>query len=215
MAALIIMSLLSSTNAGSTTNDYFVRNIGGSGDGAAAVPCIKGGDALGLIRIGQAPDSGIIIGGDDATDISRVRGGAAAGSSLLLGASATSYQNIALTDGVTTISGLLSVPGSISGYYVASVAVGAGGGVMANPAGLTSGLYSVIYVGTGAGNELAEPSGLFYWNNVSWSGNSVSAAISAGGVPNTAIYPTAGGATLSVGGGAIPAGNAVFRKMMN
>ena len=106
---------------------------------------------------------------------------------------------------------------SISGYYAASVAV-TGGGVVANPAGLTPGVYVVTYVGDGGGNEQAQPSGVFIRSSTIWYGNAVSSAFTAGtpDAPNTAIHPVAGGATLNIGGLSIPAtGTVFFRKIFN
>jgi len=238
------MSLLPSTNAGSDTVSYFIENIGGSGDGANPVPCIKAGDALGRIRVGN-PSTGLIIGSTTA-GAAVVRGGgatSAGGSTLALGASEASFQNIVLTDGITTVNGTLSMPGaagdlvvgdditlggdltfsngalgaSISGYYFASVPVAAVG-VIANPAGLTAGVYQIVYVGAGAGNENAQPSGVFVRSATTWFGNAVSTNFTAG-APNAGIAPTAGGATLSllqggVGTAPVP-GDVFFRKISN
>lgn len=103
---------------------------------------------------------------------------------------------------------------SISGYWSAQQAVAAVG-AQANPAGLTQGVYLVAYAGAGAGNENAQPSGVFYWSGVSWVGNAVSFNFTAG-APNMAIGPVAGGATLNIGGAAVPLpGTLFFRKLMN
>lgn len=105
------MSLLRTANHGAEAQDYFIENIGGSGDGLAPVPCIKAGDALGLIRIGN-PTTGLIAGATT-SGTARLRGGgptSAGGSTLALGASDASFQNIVLTDGITTVNGTLSVP---------------------------------------------------------------------------------------------------------
>jgi hypothetical protein len=228
------MSLLSSTNAGSATVDYFIRNLGGSGDQPAnAVPCIAAGDAFGAIRIAD-PDAGMVIvgGGIGGTPlVSGIRGGAAAGSTVTLGSSTASFQNIALTDAATRINtdltlGAAATPGSgdiifanggtgssISGYYSVSTAVAATG-AQANPAGLTAGVYSVVYVPAG-GAPGQNPSGVFIWSGANWFGNAIGANFTAG-VPDIAILPTAGLATLSIGGGAasVP-GTLYWRKVLN
>jgi hypothetical protein len=227
------MSLLSTTNAGSASVDYFVRNIGGTGDGAADVPVIKAGDVFGAIRIAD-PDAGMVIvgGGIGATPlVSGIRGGAAAGSTVNLGASTASFQNIVLTDAATRINTDLtlgaaatvgsgdiifangSTGSSISGYYSVSTAV-AGAGAQANPAGLTAGVYNVLYVPTGGAPGQA-PSGVFVWSGTSWYGNAIGANVTAG-VPDIAILPTAGLATLSIGGGAASVPGALYwRKLLN
>jgi hypothetical protein len=237
------MSLIPSANSGAPVGDfYYIENIGGSGNGADPVPCIKAGAALGLVRVGN-PTTGLIAGAT-AGGTARVRGGgatSAGGSTLALGASDASFQNIVLTDGVTTINGTLSVPAggdifvgddvtlggdlsftngqaagaSISGQYV-NTSPFAGGGAVANPAGLTPGLYNVSVIGTGVGEELAQASAMcFRTVGNQWFGNGVSFNFTAG-VPNVAIGPVAGGATLTIGGAGIPAaGNVVFRKILN
>jgi hypothetical protein len=104
--------------------------------------------------------------------------------------------------------------GSISGYQTAQIAV-AGAGAQANPAGLTAGTYALAYVAPAAGNEPAQPSGIFIWSGTTWFGNAVSFNFTAG-APNCAICPTAGGATLTVGGAAAPFPATIFlRKLLN
>jgi hypothetical protein len=176
------MSLLTSTNEGSSAQKYFIENIGGSGNGAANVPCIKAGDALGLVRIGN-PTTGLIAGATP-SGTARVRGGgptSAGGSTLALGASDASFQNIVLTDGITTINGSLSVPGagdiflgddlnlggdiiftngaagtSISGFYsVTGAPLNCPNGVdtaIPNPAGITDG-WHIVSCGTAVGGQ--------------------------------------------------------------
>jgi hypothetical protein len=240
------MSLLATVNAANAQQSYFIENIGGNGDQPNnPVPCIKTGDAFGAIRIADASGGMVLVGGGigGAPLISGLRGGyndTTNGSQVRLGSSVTSFQNIVLTDSITTINGTLNVPGggdivvgddislggdltftngqsagaSISGYYAATVAV-AGAGAVANPAGLTAGVYLVVYAGSGAGNENAQPSGVFYWSGTAWVGNAVSFNFTAG-APNTAIGPVAGGATLNIGGASVPgAGSVFFRKVLN
>lgn len=103
---------------------------------------------------------------------------------------------------------------SISGYYVNTSPFTSSGGPVANPAGLTPGLYSIIVVPT-SGNEPAQASAVCFYTGTTWSGNGVSFNFTAG-VPNVAIGPVTGGATLNIGGAGIPtSGNVVFRKLMN
>jgi hypothetical protein len=181
--------------------------------------------------IGGAPlVSGLRGGYDDTTNGSQVR----------LGASVASQSNIVLTDTLTTINtsvnlaavgadltvadqislggNLLFTNGaagaSISGYQTAQIAVAAAG-AQVNPVGLTPGVYTAVYVAPGAGNEPAQPAGVFVWSGTTWFGNAVSFNFTAG-APNCAICPTAGGATLTVGGAAVPLPATIFmRKMMN
>ncbi len=232
------MSLLTSLNSGCPSVKYFIENIGGAGDSAADAPCIKG-STLGAVRIGN-PAAGLVLRGDTLTagNGNRISGGQTAGGALAIGNSTTSFQNIVLTDGATTVNTPLTIAGgfgvvaagdlstagnlvftgntgkAISGYYAATVAV-AGSGAVANPAGLTAGVYFVVAAFTGAGNENAQPSGVFYWSGTAWVGNAVSFNFTAG-APNAAIGPVAGGATLNIGGASVPgAGNVFFRKIMN
>lgn len=228
------MSLLPVCNNGATNQSYFIQNVGGAGAGTADVPCIQG-TTLGVVRVGN-PAAGLLMTGSTlGSNINSIVGGQASGGSLRLGNSSTSFQNIVLTDNLTTIntptaiggSNGLSIAGnlvfsgapvgaSISGYYVASVPFVAGGGAVANPAGLTTGLYSVIVVPTGAGNENAQAAAVCYYSGTAWFGNGVSFNFT-GGAPNVAVGPVAGGATLNLGGATIGAlsGNVVFRKLLN
>jgi len=236
------MSLLTSVNSGSPNLSYFIQNIGGNGAAGNSAPCIKG-TAFGAVRVGD-PAVGIVIRGD-ATGAGFIRGGgatSAGGSSVTIGASSASASNIVLTDGFTTVTGTLSVPGagdisvgddislggdliftngatgsSITGFYFVTTAVAAAG-AQANPAGLTAGTYLVVYVPTAStpGIEGQQPSGVFYWSGVSWAGNAVGANFSAPGPgPDIAILPTAGNATLTVGGStpSVP-GSLFWRKLL-
>jgi len=231
------MSLLTSTNAGSASVSYFIENIGGPGSGVGDAPCIKG-STLGTVLVGD-PANGLRLRGDTVANANLILGGQAAGGSLTIGNSVASQNNIVLTDAATTVNTPLTIAGgfgvvasgdlstagnlvftgntgkAISGYYTANVAV-AGAGAVPNPAGLTAGVYFVVYVGNGAGNENAQPSGVFYWNALGgWNGNAVSFNFTAG-APNCALGPVAGGATLNIGGAGVPgAGTVYFRKIMN
>jgi hypothetical protein len=141
-----------------------------------------------------------------------------------------SATNIVLTDGLTTINGDMVLSGagsdlivggdivlvngvsagkSISGYYAVSTAV-AGAGAQANPFGLTPGVYNVLYVPAG-GNPQQNPSGVFIWSGVNWYGNAVGV-----NPADISIFPTAGLATLTIGGGApsVP-GTLYWRKVLN
>jgi len=234
------MSLLPSTNNGASEQSYFIENIGGAGAGGSDAPCIKG-TTFGTVRVGD-PADGLLLRGDLAGVSNAIRGGQASAGSLTIGNSSASLNNIVLTDGITTVNSTLSLPGafdlfvgdditlggdltfsngqatgaSISGYYTASVAFSAGGGAVANPAGLTAGLYSIIVVPTGVGNENAQASANCFYSGAIWTGNGVSFNFTAG-VPNLAVGPAAGGATLNVGGATIGAlsGSVVYRKLSN
>ena len=232
------MSLLTSVNAGTPAVNYFIENIGGAGTGAVDAPCIKG-STLGAVRIGD-PTDGLVLRGDTIADANIIYGGQAAGGSLTIGNSVASPSQIVLTDGVANVNGLLAVVGSLqaktagatpasldtytnrdihgfsdTGYSSFSVPF-AGGGPVANPVALSPGLWSVIVVGTGAGNEQAQPSAICYWDGAVWTGNGVGFAFGAGPVgPNCAIAPVAGGATLTIGGAGVPAaGNVFFRQLL-
>ena len=105
------MSLLTSTNAGSASVSYFIENIGGAGTGAADAPCIKG-TTLGAVRIGD-PANGVVIRGDTLANANLIYGGQVNGGSLSIGNSVASPAQIALTDGVMNVSGIMAVAGSI------------------------------------------------------------------------------------------------------
>ena len=85
-----------------------------------------------------------------------------------------------------------------------------------NPVDLSSGLWVVTSVPQGAGNENAQPSGVFYWDGLKWTGNAVSYNFTLN-VPNSAIGPIAGGGQLQVannGGGAITV-DVFFRQLLS
>jgi hypothetical protein len=233
------MSLLPTVNAANDQMKYFMENIGGSGATNPEVPTIKG-TPFGTIRVGN-PANGLILNGQT-SGAGNIRGGGAtsvAGSFLSLGASTAQPSQITLSDTNIAISAPLLVTGagndltvaddinlggdlvfangatgaSITGFYSAVVAV-AGSGAVTNPSGLTAGTYVAVYAATGAGNENAQPSGVFYWSGTAWVGNAVSFNFTAG-APNCAIGPVAGGATLNIGGASVPgAGNVYFRKIL-
>lgn len=231
------MSLLKTANNGSVSEPYFIENIGFPGGVDASAPCLKG-STLGTIRVGN-PSAGTVIRGDTVALNNRISGGQVAGGSMTLGNSTTSFQNIVLTDGATTVNTPLTIDNgfgiitdgdvscggdlvfangatgkSISGYYSSVVSV-AGAGAVPNPGDLTQGVYLVVAVAPGAGNENAQPSGIFYWSGTTWVGNAVSFNFTAG-APNMAIGPVAGGATLNIGGASVPANPSLyFRKLMN
>jgi len=230
------MSLLTSVGSGSVGTKYYIENLDGNGDQPANdVPCIKAGSAFGAIRIADTSGMVLVGGGIGGTPlVSGIRGGGASGTTLTLGSSVASQNNIILTDGLITVSGDMVLSGagsdlsvggdinlingvsagkSISGYYSVSTAVAAGG-AQANPAGLTAGVYNVLYVPTGGAVGQA-PSGVFVWSGTQWFGNALGANFTAG-VPDIAILPTAGNATLTIGGGAPSVPGALFwRKLLN
>lgn len=236
------MSLLTQFDHVAAATPTYIQNIGGNGNDISVAPCIRG-TALGAVRVGD-PTNGLILRGDTVANIDQIRGGTAAGGSLLLGSSSASFQNIALTDNLTTINTPLSQVGniaitgdlattgnigvgnnlvfingnsqgdSVSGYYLASVPF-AGQQVLANPAGLTAGVYSVV-LATGNADREAQPSGIFIWSGTTWFGNAVSAAFGSSPVgPNCIVVPANGGATLEIKGSGAPTGNAIYRKLLN
>lgn len=232
------MSLLTSTNSGTPETDYFIRNNGGSGEAGAVAPSIQG-TAIGAIRVGN-PTTGLVVRGDPSGQ-GFIRGGgdtSAAGSFLTLGCSLASPAQITMSDALVAIAAPLAVQGagndltvaddinvggnvvlangstgkSITGYYSVTTAVAAGG-AQANPAGLTTGVYLVVYQPTG-GAQGQQPSGVFYWSGTTWVGNALGANFSAG-VPDIAILPTVGNATLTIGGGAASVPGTLFwRKLL-
>jgi hypothetical protein len=238
--ALNIMSLLTSVNAGTPAVNYFIENVGGTNNPA---PCIKGGllgPAPGFsdtaVRVGN-PVDGMVLTGGGGTYLPLLRGinGGSAdttgGESLVIGASEASFQNIVLQDNATRVNSDLTLGAaatvgsgdlifanggtgsSISGYYSVNTAVAATG-AQANPAGITQGTYLVVYVPTG-GAQGQQPSGVFYWSGVAWAGNAVGANFT-GPTPDIAILPTAGNATLTVGGAAASVPGTLFwRKLLN
>lgn len=96
------MSLLGSTNSGNESMPYFIQNVGGPGAGVVDLPVIKG-TTDGFVRIGNATN-GLVVGGNPSGG-GAVQGGSLAGSSLSLGSSVTSFQNIVLTDNMTSFNG--------------------------------------------------------------------------------------------------------------
>lgn len=218
------MSLLTVVNQGGAGEDYFVKNISTS----PAYPVIA------------AANGDVAIQTDGGIAALTANGGA--GNVLKLGANQFTFQNIVLEDSATTIntdavmeanvgiSGDLDVfhgdvvlqagnlnfagGGSISGYYSSGVAV-TGSGPVANPAGLTAGLYAVFLNPTNDADRLASPSSVFYWSGTQWiMGNAVSTAFTAG-APNCVVNAAAGLATLEVTGTGVPAGTLVFSKLAN
>jgi hypothetical protein len=230
------MSLLTSVNSGSPNQNYFIENIGGNAaQPTNAVPCIKAGSSFGAIRVGNTANGLVIVGGSGDDLVTGIRGGYAdttGGASVAIGSSTAVQNNIVLTDVVTTINTDVNIAGvnsdlsvggninltngatgkSITGFYSVSTAV-AGPGAQANPFGITAGTYLVAYVPTG-GAQGQQPSGVFYWSGTAWVGNAIGANFSAG-VPDIAILPTAGNATLTIGGGAASVPGALYwRKLL-
>ena len=232
------MSLLPTCYAVSPDANFnCIQNIGGQGTGVADAPVIKG-TTLGTVIVGDASDGLRLRGDTTSANANAVFGGQANGGSLSIGNSVASPSQVVLTDGTATVNGILSVPGSffaktagstpvafdtfvsrdIHGFsdtgYASFQVAGAGGGPIANPSAIAPGLHAVVLIGSGAGNEQAQPSGVFFWTGTSWTGNAVSFAFTAG-APNCAIGPVAGGATLNVGGASIPANyTVVFRQLL-
>jgi hypothetical protein len=124
--------------------------------------------------------------------------------------------------GATTLRGALDTYNNrnIHGYsdtgYSIATSTRTGAGPVTNPGILPIGLYSVIVVPDGSGNEAAQASACCYWDDTKWTGNGVSFNFT-GGVPNLAIGPASGGATLTIGGASIPTEtlNIIFRQLLS
>lgn len=183
------MSLLSSTNSGSASVDYFIRNIGGPGNGVADAPVIKG-STLGTVLIGAgAPGSnqGLRLRGDTVASNNAILGNQTAGGSLTIGNSVASFQNVILTDGATATAtdlyvGIVAAPAagnivlsngqasgkSISGYWNAitpSASYPASADTpIANPAGLTAGWYILAAICAPGGQAEESVSTIVHFN---------------------------------------------------
>lgn len=236
------MSLLTSTNAGSASVNYFIENIGGPGSGVADAPVIKG-TTLGTVVVGAGgPTQGLRLRGDTVATANAIVGNQPNGGSLTIGNSVASASNITLADGTTNVAGLFNVVGSIqaktaggtpasldtytnrdihgfsdTGYAVFNVVIANPSitGVIPNPGALSAGLWSVMFVPPGDANIGAQVSAICYWDGAAWTGAGDSTSFTAG-APNAAILPTAGSATLSLGGSSKPADPSVviFRQLL-
>ena len=174
------MSLLKNANTGAEDVPYFIENIGFPGGVNALSPCLKG-SSLGTVVIGN-PSAGLVLRGDTLANNNRIGGGQVAGGQMQIGNSTTSFQNIVLTDGITTVNGTLAVPAggdifvgddiqlggdltftngqtagaSISGYFTANTApINCPDGVdtaVPNPAGLTPG-WHIVSCSTAIGGQ--------------------------------------------------------------
>jgi hypothetical protein len=232
------MSLLTSVGSGSVGTKYYIENLDGNGEPGNDVPCIKAGSVFGAIRIADVSGMVLVGGGIGNTPlVSGVRGGGASGTTLTLGSSAASPTNIVLTDGLITVSGDMVLSGagsdlsvggdivlvngqsagkSITGYFsgvttlvVPNTGVGQ---AIANPAGITAGLYAITTDFTTGGNEAIQVATVAYWTGAVWQGGSTLSA-------NTlcVLAPSPGAATIDIaqsGGGAVTA-NVRFRKLLN
>jgi hypothetical protein len=234
------MSLLTSTNAGSASVSYFIENIGGPGTGVGDAPVIKG-STLGTVVVGD-PANGLRLRGDTVANANAILGGQANGGSLSIGNSVASPAQIALTDGVMNVSGIMAVAGSIqaktagatpasldtytnrdihgfsdTGYSVFSVPIAnpAATPTVANPVGLSPGLWSVIFVPPGAPNIGAQVSAIMYWDGAAWTGAGDSTSFT-GGAPNMALLPSNDGTVIALGGASKPADASVlnYRQLL-
>lgn len=211
------MSLSFSSNGPSADSSFFIRNTGS--DAAPIIPASS-------LRL-QGP----------AAQITPTT--AAPNGSLSLGPNPTTFATIVLSDAPSTasVNGTLFVNGSITAKSVGATPATLdtfinrdihgfsdtgystfssvqGGGVIPNPVSLSIGLWSVIAAAAAPGNEGAQVSATCYWSGTAWTGAAVSTTFTAGS-PNCAIVPVAGGATLSLGGVAIPAANTItFRQLL-
>ena len=193
------------------------------------------------VRIGN-PETGMVLTGGGGASVPLTRGinggvaTTAGGEQLVIGSSALSFQNIALQDGVTRVNtdltlGAAATPGSgdiifangatgssISNYYsaVTQLVVPNTGAaqVIANPAGITAGLYAVTVDYTTAGNEAIQLATVAYYTGAVWQGGN---AVSAAGPGSAVMAPSAGAATLDIAqsGGAGVTANVRFRKLLN
>ena len=180
------MSLLTSTNSGAASVDYFIRNIGGPGNGVADAPVIKG-STLGTVLIGAGAagsDQGLRLRGDTVASANAILGNQTSGGSLTIGNSVASFQNIVLGDAATTVNTDLTVGNaltptsgdiilvngavgaSISGYYSVPTAPlncpDAADTVVPNPAGLTQGYYIIAASAAPGGQNQQQVSTLAY-----------------------------------------------------
>lgn len=227
------MSLIPSANAGAPGQDYFIDNLGTNA--APIVPATTialTGDAQGRAYVrganpaAAAQPGSLHLGANPDVFDSIVLTSGPALTTINTNTIVTNGSQLALTNAIDATGSAVANGGTLNtycnrdihgfsdtGYAVFSVA-GAGGGAIANPGALSDGLHAVTLVGAGPGNEQAQPSGVFYRAGGVWTGNAVSFAFTAG-APNCAITPAAGGATLSVGGAAIPANyNVIFRQLL-
>lgn len=231
------MSLLPSVNNSSKDLPLFIPNIGSAGApilpaasisitgdnlGRAYVRALNpaAGASPGTLHLGANPDTydNVVlsaVGPTPATTLNSTLTVAGGNTSTFTGQVNTSPAVPIVCGGSITTAGNLILSangGALSGITSAAVPV-AGAGAIPNPGNLSTGTWLVVYIATGAGNEAAQPSGIFYWQGSSWAGNAVSFNFTAG-APNCAIGPVAGGATLQIGGAAVPgAGNVYFRKI--
>jgi len=232
------MSLITTANSGSPAQDYFVTAAYTAG-GAQMIATSSGVARIQAAQSGPSAGTAFLRGSPDATTLSLGASDAvpAAISMTLTPSSQTSLNTSTVLPTVGTVFGVTNtltasvaaVPGAgsldtytnrdIHGYsdtgYVSTFISQVGAGPVANPVPLPQGLYSVMVVPANPGNEAAQASACCYWNGAAWSGNGVSFNFT-GGAPNVAIGPAAGGATLEIGGAAIPAGNLIvnFRQLL-
>lgn len=234
------MSLIPTANSGAPSGDaYYIENIGGSGDTVATIPVIKG-SPTGAVRVGNQLNGLVVRGGTDGTGF--IRGGLNSLGVLNLGSSSVAFDNIVLTDSLTTIktdlvlpsaSATIAVAGdvevggnvvlmegptgkSISGYYNASVPVnvsGAGSFAVANPAGITAGWYAIaVLQPTSLANNGSKMPGCVGYFN----GTLWSFGGFGGDVSTFYICPLDNHTTLQiVSAGAFPDTVVYFAKLMN
>lgn len=233
------MSLLTSVNDESQNISQFIPAAYTSGgarmiataapEGVVRIaPATTGGSAGGAFLRGGTGATGLILGANDTLNSQVVLTNTPSARINLNSDTRISVPGTGL-DVANSMIAIAGAPGAatldtyvnrdIHGYsdtgYVEETETRVGGGVVPNPVPLPEGLYSVMVVPQGAGNEAAQASAVCYWDGAVWTGNGVSFNFTAG-APNVAIGPAAGGATLTVGGASIPAGNldVVFRQLL-
>ena len=232
------MSLLTSVNDESQNISSFIPAAYTSGgarmiataatEGAVRIaPATTGvNDGYAFLRGGTNTDS-LVLGANDVTTSQITM----LGSPATIGLNSNTVMNVAGTylSVNNSIIATAGAPGAaaldtyvnrdVHGFsdtgYATDTITRVGAGAVTNPAVLPVGLYSVIVVPQGAGNEAAQASAHCYWSGTAWTGNGVSFNFTAG-APNLAIGPATGGATLEIGGASIPAGNidVVFRQLL-
>ncbi len=152
------MSLLTSVNGGTVADPYFHVNAGAQAQAGFPVPVILG-SSIGTVRLGDA-SGGMILRGDPTTGNGSIRGGAAAGCSLTLGASTSTAASVILTDTALTTTLPITTSGAASDLNVG------GNIVMSNGATgkSTSGYYNTTSPGATypdvADTPLTTPAGL-------------------------------------------------------
>lgn len=214
------MSLSFSSNGPSADSSFFVRNVGS--DSLPVIPASilrLQGPAAQITPTTAAPNGSLSLGPNPATFativLSDAPSTASVNGTLFVNGSLTSKSVGALPATLDTYINRDIHGFSDTGYAAFSSVQGAG--VIPNPVALSIGLWSVIAAAAAPGNEGAQVSAVCFWDGAAWTGSGVSTSFTGGppSAPNCAILPVAGGATLNLGGVAIPAANTItFRQLL-